>query len=108
MGAYGIRIRAGPNSSCWNNSNAVRGWIKKQPYGHGSVDWAQPCENVGTKWNGSAFLNGTTGTASCVFDSVFQGFIMRTHEIAACVDRPLPPHTPILNVPSVFVWNVPN
>ena len=97
MGAYGIRIRAGPNSSCWNNSNAVRGWIKKQPYGHGSVDWAQPCENVGTKWNGSAFLNGTTGTASCVFDSVFQGFIMRTHEIAACVDRMPLPHISILD-----------
>ena len=57
--------------SCWNNSAEIRQWIAQHPYGR-NVDWSQPCLDVGVKWNGSAFLNSTTGTATCVFDHVFQ------------------------------------
>lgn len=72
--------------SCWNNSVEIRRWIEQQPYGK-NVDWSQPCSNVGAQWNGTAFINSTTGTASCVFDSVFQDFILKSHHIAASLNR---------------------
>lgn len=72
--------------SCWNNSVEIRKWIAEQPYGK-NVDWSQGCTNVGTTWNGTAFVNDTTGTASCVFDNVFQDFILKSHQIAASLNR---------------------
>jgi hypothetical protein len=60
--------------------------IQAQRYGR-NVDWKQPCDNVGTKWNGSSFVNQTTGTESCVFDSVFNEFILKTHAIVAKLNR---------------------
>ena len=72
--------------SCWNNSAEIRTWIEQQPYGK-RPDWSKPCGSPGSTWNGSAFLNTTTGTASCVFDSVFQEFILRSHAIAAKLNR---------------------
>lgn len=72
--------------ACWNNSAAIRGWIQQQPYGK-DADWSKPCGNPGSTWNGSTFANATTGTASCVFDAVFQEFILKTHRIAAGLNK---------------------